>query len=180
MKKGKKPNKKQTSFKINESRNRREFLIKTGKSIGFCLFTLGSINLLTECENFIEKSDPHNSTTIEIDINLQEYKILKKIGYGLMTKFPKVNYGIPVIIVKIADNQYACYSSMCTHAHCYGDSVRPSLGTSPGFKDIVCSCHGSRFDPFNNANVIQGPAEKPLKQYSTSFNPDTNILKIYF
>lgn len=162
---------------LSKSYSRREFIIKSAKGLGIFI---GSITILTKCENFIEKTGSYSGITIELDVNKDEYKILKRIGFGLMVTFPKVNYEIPVIIVKISDDKYACFSSMCTHAHCYGKDVRPSLGTSPGFKDIVCSCHGSRFDPFDNGKVIEGPAEKPLKQFPTSFNPTTNILEITF
>lgn len=168
---------KDSKNKLSEFDSRREFLIKSAKGLGIFV---ASITLLTKCENFIEKAGSYSGITIELDTNQDEYKILKRIGFGLMTTFSKVNYGIPVIIVKISNDKYACFSSMCTHAHCYGKDVRPSLGTSPGFKDIVCSCHGSRFDPFDNGKVLEGPAERPLKQYPTSFDSTTNILKITF
>lgn len=48
------------------------------------------------------------------------------------------------------------YSDFCTHAGCFIETYHPSD------KQILCHCHGSIFDPFNDARVIGGPARGPL------------------
>ncbi len=48
------------------------------------------------------------------------------------------------------------YSAICTHQAC------PVNQWSDEKKAMVCSCHGSTYDPKNSAEVIFGPAPLPL------------------
>ena len=48
------------------------------------------------------------------------------------------------------------YSAICTHQGC------PVNMWSKDRKAFVCSCHASVFDPLNSAEVIGGPAPRPL------------------
>jgi rieske iron-sulfur protein len=48
------------------------------------------------------------------------------------------------------------YSAICTHQGC------PVNMWSKDRNAFVCSCHGSVFDPKNGAEVIGGPAPRPL------------------
>jgi rieske iron-sulfur protein len=48
------------------------------------------------------------------------------------------------------------YSAICTHQGC------PVNMWSKERNAFVCSCHGSIFDPRNAAEVIDGPAPRPL------------------
>jgi Rieske Fe-S protein len=48
------------------------------------------------------------------------------------------------------------YSGVCTHQGC------PVSMWSEDFKSPFCSCHGSVFDPKNAADVLAGPAPRPL------------------
>ncbi len=48
------------------------------------------------------------------------------------------------------------YSGVCTHQGC------PVNMWSEDRKAMVCSCHGSTYDPKNSAAVLFGPAPRPL------------------
>ena len=48
------------------------------------------------------------------------------------------------------------YSGVCTHQGC------PVSMWSTDFESPFCSCHGSVFDPKNAAEVLAGPAPRPL------------------
>ncbi len=48
------------------------------------------------------------------------------------------------------------YSGVCTHQGC------PVNMWSKDKNAMVCSCHGSTYDPKNSAEVIFGPAPRPL------------------
>ncbi|MBM2815651.1 MAG: Rieske (2Fe-2S) protein [Ignavibacteria bacterium] len=109
-------------------------------------------------------------------------------GWGIMLQFRDVNFGIPVILVWLTNNQFKCYSSLCTHDSCFGN-VNPSASkvilplpkSSPEeVSEIICSCHGSRFDSIYDAKVTNGPAEKPLRQYKTEYIQSTGMLRIFF
>ena len=47
-------------------------------------------------------------------------------------------------------------SSACTHTGCEVN------GWSPETHELICPCHGSRFDAAANGKVVLGPATKPL------------------
>jgi rieske iron-sulfur protein len=53
---------------------------------------------------------------------------------------------------KLSADGVAAYSAICTHQAC------PVNQWSDEKKAMVCSCHGSTYDPKNSATVIFGPA----------------------
>ena len=57
---------------------------------------------------------------------------------------------------KLAADGVVAYSAICTHQAC------PVIQWSTEKKAMVCSCHGSTYDPKNSAKVIFGPAPMPL------------------
>jgi len=48
------------------------------------------------------------------------------------------------------------YSAVCTHTGCTVE------GWDAEKKYMICPCHGSKYDAANGANVLTGPAPKPL------------------
>ena len=48
------------------------------------------------------------------------------------------------------------YSAVCTHTGCTVE------GWDADNKQMICPCHGSLYDATNSANVVKGPAPKPL------------------
>lgn len=175
----------------NNNLNRRKFLEKSGKFIvaGVCSTALAQI--LSSCETY----SPLETTAgidkvVNIDTDLTfppplTRQLFDKKGFGAKIRFSDVNYGIPVILVRIdADNIY-CFSSLCTHDNCFGDDVSvpkgyydtPSLSS---YRLINCACHGSQYDPFQGGKVVTGPAEKALKQFPTKYDKVTHLLTISF
>lgn len=57
-------------------------------------------------------------------------------------------------IIRDAASLYAL-ELICTHLGC-------TVSVTPG--DLVCPCHGSRFD--REGKVLTGPADRPLKRYA--------------
>jgi ubiquinol-cytochrome c reductase iron-sulfur subunit len=55
-------------------------------------------------------------------------------------------------------NDHVAYSKICTHAGC------PISLYEQQTHHLLCPCHQSTFDMANNANVIFGPAARPLPQ----------------
>jgi len=153
---------------------RRKFLIQSLKATGLCACLL-STSLLSSCEWYWEKTIVPIGITKEI--NVTDETGLQKIGFGIMKAYKDVNLGVPVFIVKTTDTTFTCFSSLCTHESCFGDKlyVKPGRGT------IVCGCHNSEFNAMTDGKPFPGsPAEKPLKQYQTSYDIQTKILLIMF
>jgi ubiquinol-cytochrome c reductase iron-sulfur subunit len=87
--------------------------------------------------------------------------------------------GGPIVIVRIdpaklelppgrsgwAPGGILAYSKICTHAGCavalYRKPTFPAVEARPA---LVCPCHYSTFDPARGAEVIFGPAGRPLPQ----------------
>ena len=61
--------------------------------------------------------------------------------------------GNPAVLVRLGGGALEAYSAVCTHEGCI---VAYKKGR------LVCPCHGSIFDPANNARVVSGPARLPL------------------
>ncbi|HPI18922.1 MAG TPA: Rieske (2Fe-2S) protein [Candidatus Kapabacteria bacterium] len=165
------------------NQSRRDFLKDNIRLLG-----IGSGALLfglSSCEEFMQKQPTSSGVTKEFCID-DEDEInktrLNRIGWGILKYFGKLNYGIPVIVVRIDINTFVSFSAMCTHEHCIMRNYTTELPTGKGkiFQEIKCNCHGSSFDAYNNGKIVTGPAEKPLKQFPTSFNPETNIISIEF
>jgi Rieske Fe-S protein len=172
-----------------KTQSRRDFLGNSVKIAGGCACAGALAALLVSCEYDVTKPEQMTGKTIALDISKEpKPNYLKIVGYGVLKTFKEdqdgnpvtVNYGIPVIVIRIAENQFACFSSLCTHQSCFGYDMGMPFGDKDGLRDIVCNCHGSRFNPFDGGKPVNGPAEKPLRHFETEYDPDTQILKINF
>jgi ubiquinol-cytochrome c reductase iron-sulfur subunit len=59
-----------------------------------------------------------------------------------------------------------CYSKICTHAGCPVGLYRASVG------ELICPCHQSTFDVNHAAEVVSGPAGRPLPQLPLGVDGD--------
>jgi rieske iron-sulfur protein len=62
------------------------------------------------------------------------------------------------------------YSAICTHLGC---TVLAQLNNQG---DIICPCHGSEFNPAAGAQVVRGPANRPLPSLPLQISPDGVVL----
>ncbi len=76
-----------------------------------------------------------------------------------------------VEVVRISDDAagVVAFSAICTHLGC---SV---LGTLTGEGLIICPCHGSEYDPANQAAVRRGPAGRALPGLPINIEADGSI-----
>jgi ubiquinol-cytochrome c reductase iron-sulfur subunit len=98
--------------------------------------------------------------------------------------------GSPLVIVRVDPSQLRlppgrrswapegilAYSKICTHAGCaialYRKPLFPEAEPKPA---LVCPCHYSTFDPTTGAQVIFGPAGRPLPQLPLTIDGQRNL-----
>lgn len=78
---------------------------------------------------------------------------LSKLAVGQTHDFVSMS-GIPTILFRTTNGVFA-YSQICTHQGCL-------VSYSPADKLLNCPCHGTTYDPFDSAKVLNGPAPLPL------------------
>ncbi len=63
--------------------------------------------------------------------------------------------GDPAVLIHLSGGRFVAYSAVCTHAGC-------TVGYDTARAQLVCPCHGSVYDPAHGAQVVAGPAPRPL------------------
>jgi Rieske Fe-S protein len=76
-----------------------------------------------------------------------------EVSPGSAVKFR--DSGQPAVLVHLESGDFVAYSAVCTHKQC---TVAYRNG------QLACPCHGSIFDPANGAEVVNGPAQRPLPE----------------
>ena len=79
--------------------------------------------------------------------------------------FNDPTYG-PFILIHLDSDQFVAYSAICTHAGC-------EVQFNSYAKEIACPCHGAVYNPYNNAQVVAGPAPLPLQKIPTLYDATT-------
>jgi nitrite reductase/ring-hydroxylating ferredoxin subunit len=76
-----------------------------------------------------------------------------EVPAGSAVKFK--DSGKPALLVHLKSGDFVAYSAVCTHQGC-----------TVAYKNdqLACPCHGSVFDPTNGAQVVNGPAQRPLPE----------------
>ncbi len=70
---------------------------------------------------------------------------------------PFTDAGEQAVLLRLEGGQFAAYSAICTHQRCI-------VGYDRAEGTLECPCHGSVFDPANGAEVVSGPARRPLPE----------------
>jgi Rieske Fe-S protein len=154
-------------------KRRREFIKNAALSFGLCATTAAAIS---SCEFYDEKSPVQSGITHAI--NISDHAELQYDGFAIMKSYDDVNYGIPVIIVRLGEGDFVCFSSLCTHSNCFGEAMQ--LPRPPQRTEIGCNCHGSKFDPFQNGKAVKGPAERALKSFPTEYDEENGLILVHF
>ena len=72
------------------------------------------------------------------------------------------------LLIHLANGNFVAYDRACTH-------VGVMVNYDPQSQQIVCPAHGARYDPAQNAKVLQGPAQTPLAMITIHVNTDGTI-----
>lgn len=74
-----------------------------------------------------------------------------------------------LLVVRTSMTRFIAVDIKCTHKGC-------DVGYSSEEKHFICPCHDSRFEL--DGTIRQGPAEKPLGSYRTTFNDEAQEVLI--
>jgi thiosulfate dehydrogenase [quinone] large subunit len=80
---------------------------------------------------------------------------VSQLASGRSVTFTDPTTGDPGVLVKLADGTIVAFDAVCTHAGC-------EVEYDPGYKLLLCPCHGAAFDPAHDAQVVAGPTDTPL------------------
>jgi cytochrome b6-f complex iron-sulfur subunit len=87
---------------------------------------------------------------------------------GLATPGTLVKVSTAFAAKRTGADAFEAFSMVCTHEGC--------LTQIRNGERFECPCHLSRFA--SDGSVINGPAERPLLELATSYNPTTDVLTI--
>lgn len=76
---------------------------------------------------------------------------------GAAVPFTDASSGEQAVLLCLEGGEFAAYSAICTHMQCI-------VGYDGAEGTLECPCHGSVFDPANGAEVLNGPARRPLPE----------------
>lgn len=154
--------------------SRREFLFHTISTITIAGFSGSLSAILQSCSanptglnsysgiSKIETSPVDNKIVITIDSS----NPLGLTGGILLLIYNNGDSG--VLLQRISTSEIKALTAVCTHQGCLVDLFSTSEN------NFGCPCHGSKFNL--NGGVAQGPADAPLKSFSTLF--ENNVLTI--
>jgi cytochrome b6-f complex iron-sulfur subunit len=132
--------------------SRRDFLKLTTTT----LLTLSGLLGLAGLIRFLDfQSEPAPQT--EFDVGLAS-----NYPPGSQTVIPDV----PALLIHNND-AFTALSLVCTHLGC-------TVWQDTDGKGLTCPCHGSRYD--EKGNVVQGPAQKPLKPLRVETTTDGHLI----
>ncbi|MEI8279787.1 MAG: Rieske (2Fe-2S) protein [Bacteroidota bacterium] len=134
--------------------DRKDFLKATGALCGFAVIPAGIISSCTK------QAIAGPSANFTLDLTNSANAALRSVGGSV------VNSG--VIVICTAANTYVALQQSCTHQGC-------GLGYDTSLRQLVCPCHGGRFDL--NGNVVTGPPPSGLQKYTVTVSGTTITVK---
>lgn len=93
-----------------------------------------------------------------------EHPELDEVGGVARISTNDSGFAFPIYVVRFGDEEYAAYSSECTHFGCEVELQSFATG-------FVCPCHGSEFDI--DGAVRNGPAKQDLVTFVVTIDEET-------
>ena len=167
-----------------EGRFSRRRVLKWVIRVGYLAFAAAfavpatALRSLSQREQVVAEGDPlvYASTSSGAPVGQPLRAADLAVGTGVQV-FPEAKQDDQnnlIEVVRIAEGSGAeglvAYSAICTHLGC---AVIAQL-SQDGL--IACPCHGSMFDPANNAAVVGGPAGRPLPSLPIQVNDDGTVV----
>ncbi len=141
--------------------SRREFIERAGMTAVMTTFGLSFFTACSESEEPNQPTTPpptgSNGVTVSgntIRIDLTSQAALAATGGWLLV------IDAQTLVVNVGGS-YRAMTSVCTHSACDRNWTFSN-------SKFTCTCHGSEFD--TSGNVLQGPANQPLRSFTTGLN----------
>jgi thiosulfate dehydrogenase [quinone] large subunit len=80
---------------------------------------------------------------------------VKTLPINQARPFTDPRTGDPAVLIHLNNGRFVAYNAVCTHAGC-------TVAYDSARGELVCPCHGSIYDPRHGAQVVAGPAPRPL------------------
>ncbi|GAB4289850.1 MAG: hypothetical protein Kow0090_02750 [Myxococcota bacterium] len=101
----------------------------------------------------------------KVAFSISKAENLKEVGATSVLEIK----GEKILFIRVSETEVKGLSSNCTHQKC-------DLKYNKQSQKIECQCHGSKFD--TDGKVLNGPAEKDLRNYSARLDGERIILEI--
>jgi len=122
------------------------------------------VGVLAVAATFAGRALPKSSASVKASTKGKGNQIIKvaELPVGKTFNFVHSAQGVPAILFRTKTGVFA-YSAICTHLGC-------SVAYKSATKKLICPCHAAQFDPFANAKVVAGPAERALDKVNVKIS----------
>jgi len=122
------------------------------------------VGALAVAATFAGRALPKSSASVKSSTKGKGNQIIKvaELPVGKTFNFVHSAQGVPAILFRTKTGVFA-YSAICTHQGC-------SVAYKSSTKKLICPCHAAQFDPFANAKVVSGPAERALDKVNVKIS----------
>ena len=122
------------------------------------------VGALAVAATFAGRALPKSSASVKSSTKGKGKQIIKvaELPVGKTFNFVHSAQGVPAILFRTKAGVFA-YSAICTHEGC-------SVAYKSSTKKLICPCHAAQFDPFANAKVVSGPAERALDKVNVKIS----------
>jgi thiosulfate dehydrogenase [quinone] large subunit len=122
------------------------------------------VGALAVAATFAGRALPKSSASVKASTKGKGNQIIKvaELPVGKTFNFVHSAQGVPAILFRTKTGVFA-YSAICTHQGC-------SVAYKSSTKKLICPCHAAQFDPFANAKVVSGPAERALDKVNVKIS----------
>jgi thiosulfate dehydrogenase [quinone] large subunit len=122
------------------------------------------VGALAVAATFAGRALPKSSASVKSSTKGKGKQIIKvaELPMGKTFNFVHSAQGVPAILFRTKAGVFA-YSAICTHEGC-------SVAYKSSTKKLICPCHAAQFDPFANAKVVSGPAERALDKVNVKIS----------
>lgn len=145
------------------SQSRREFMERAGMTAVMSAFGLA---FFTSCSDSEDQGPtpttpppPTSSTGVVVSGNTIRIDLTAQTGLAVAGGWLLI-IDTQTLVVNVGGS-YRAMTSVCTHSAC--DRNWTFVNSK-----FTCTCHGSEFD--TAGNVLKGPANQPLKSFTTALN----------